>query len=256
MSVFNKMLASIGIGSAKVDTKVEKETYMPGEYIRGIVEVKGGAVEQQIEEIYLSLHTRYIKESDDKKYEKTAVIERIRLNEPFVIASNGTREIPFSFQLPLDAPLTYGRIKVWIATNLDIRNAIDPTDEDYLKVVPTPLIHSAFLALTELGFKLRNAECEEASYHLRKRVPFIQEFEFVPYSGAYRGKLDELEFTFFQSSADQAEVLLEIDRRARGFSGLFAEALDLDETKVRLMISEDDIPNMKSVLSNIISKYA
>lgn len=255
MSMFNKILASIGMGSARVDTKLERDSYIPGDRVSGVVEVTGGSVKQDIEEIYISLHTSYIQESNDKKFSKVATIERIRINEPFTIAENEHKEIPFSFELPLDTPLTYGRTKVWIATGLDIKNALDPKDEDYIKVNPTPLIHTAFLALTDLGFKLRSAECEQASYKFKRRVPYIQEFEFIPTSGPFRGKLDELEFTFFQTTQDEAEVLLEIDRRARGLSGLFAEALEMDETKVRITLNKRD-SNMKQTLSQVIAKYA
>lgn len=41
MSFFGRMLASVGIGSAKVDTVLEKVTYMPGEVVRGAVRIQG-----------------------------------------------------------------------------------------------------------------------------------------------------------------------------------------------------------------------
>lgn len=256
MSLFNKFLATIGIGSAKVDTRLEKDTYIPGEQMSGVVEIQGGAIEQAIDEIYLTLHTTYLKEHDDKKFTQVATIEKVRINEPFTIGPNEKKEIPFRFKLPYDTPLTYGKTKVWVATGLDIKNAVDPKDEDYIKVQPNPLIHQAFLALTDLGFKLRNADCEAAPYRYQKRVPYIQEFEFVPYSGLFRGKLDELELVFFQSSEHEAEILIEIDRRARGLAGLLSEALELDETKVRFTINHSNLPYLKDQLKDIISKYS
>ena len=57
MSFFNKMLASVGIGSAKVDTKLEKSSYEAGEQIKGEVEIYGGNVEQQVNAIYLTIYT-------------------------------------------------------------------------------------------------------------------------------------------------------------------------------------------------------
>lgn len=255
MSFFTKLFASIGIGSARVDTKLERDKYRPGDEVKGVVEVKGGAVAQNIEEIYISLHTKYIVESDSKEGMKTATIERIRINDPFTILVDEIKEIPFSFTLPLDTPLTYGKVKVWIATSMDIKNAVDPRDEDFIDVVPTPLIHATFLELTHLGFKLREAECEEAPYILRKRVPFLQEFEFVPISGPFCGKLDEVEFTFFQSTLDEATILLEIDRRSRGLTGLFSEILELDETKVQLHLNSRDIPHLEKILYDVIAKY-
>ncbi|WP_019241849.1 MULTISPECIES: sporulation protein [Bacillus] len=256
MSMFNKILASVGIGSANVDTKLERDTFMPGDEVSGVVEIKGGSVEQCIDEIFLSVTTSYVKESNDKKYNETATIERIRINESFTIGVNESKTIPFSFILPLDTPLTYGKTKVVISTNLDIKNALDPKDDDYINVRPTPLIHTAFIALTDLGFKLRSSECEQAPRNFQRRMPFIQEFEFVPVSGPYRGKLDELEFTFYQPNVNEAEVLLEVDRRARGLASMFAEALDMDETKVRVTLTRQDLAGMTETLRQIISRYS
>ena len=255
MSFFTKLFTSIGIGSARVDTKLERDTYRPGDKVKGVVEVKGGAVAQNIEEIYISLHTKYIVESDSKEEMKKTTIERIRINDPFTILVDEIKEIPFSFTLPLDTPLTYGKVKVWVATSVDIKNAVDPRDEDFIDVVPTPLVHAAFLALTNLGFKLREAECEEAPYTLRKRVPYLQEFEFVPINGSFRGKIDEVELTFFQSAVDEADILLEIDRRSRGLTGLFSEILELDETKVQLHVTSRDIPHLEKILYDVVVKY-
>jgi len=39
MSFFNKVLASVGIGAATVDTKLERDVVMPGEEIKGVVEI-------------------------------------------------------------------------------------------------------------------------------------------------------------------------------------------------------------------------
>ncbi|PLT34978.1 sporulation protein [Bacillus sp. V5-8f] len=256
MSVFNKVLASIGIGNAQVDTKLAKDTFCPGDIVMGEVVIKGGSVSQKIDEIYLTLHTSYVKEHDDKKYLQIATIERIRLNAPFEISPNERTEIPFSMQLPNETPVTYGKTKVWISTGLDIKNAIDPKDEDFIRIEPNSLVQSIISALDELGFKLRNADCEEAPYRFRNRMQFIQEFEFVPYSGDYRGKLDELEAVIFMKNKDEAEVYFEIDRKGKGLAGLFAETLEMDETKVRGIISFSDIPVMAKKLNGIIERYA
>ncbi|PLT28716.1 sporulation protein [Peribacillus deserti] len=255
MTLFNKMLASIGIGTANVDTKLDSDRYQPGQTVRGQVEIKGGSVEQKIEEIYLTLHTTFIKEHDDKKYTHTAALEKLRLNDPFTVAPGEVRSIPFSLLLPNDTPLTYGRTKVWISTGLEIKNAVDPSDEDYIQILPGALVHSALLALTDLGFKLRQAECEAVSYKLNHHLPFIQEFEFIPVNGPYRGKLDELELSFLSVSEERAEILLEVDRKAKGLAGLFAEAMEMDETMVRASITKQDIPQMKDKLHQIIGRY-
>jgi sporulation-control protein len=255
MSFFNKALASIGIGNTQVDTRLEREFFRPGDPVTGSVEIKGGNVSQKIDEIYLSIHTSYVKEIDDRKYTQIATIDKFRLNEPFEIAPHDRKEIPFTFKLPFETPVTYGKTKVWISTGLDIKNSVDPKDEDFIRVEPNELVQAVFSALDNLGFKLRNADCEEAPHSLRHQTPFVQEFEFVPYSGAYRGKLDELEVFFIMKNNEEAEVFFEVDRKGAGLAGLFAEAMEMDETRVRGFISSNDISGMKEKLNGIISRY-
>lgn len=256
MSLFNKVFASVGIGSATVDTKLERDTLIPGEEVKGIVEVRGGSVEQQIDAIYLSLYTTYLKESDEKKYSVNALIDQVRLNEPFLIKSQETKQIPFSFKLPIDTPISLGRTKIWVATGLDIKNAVDPTDKDFIKVVPNPLMEAVLNAVNDLGFRLREAECEEAPYRLRKRLPFVQEFEFVPITGSYKGRLDELEIVFFPSSNSITDIYMQVDRKARGLGGFLAEALEMDESHVHFTVSSGDLPSLREKINATIQKFA
>jgi sporulation-control protein len=256
MSFFNKVFASVGIGAASVDTKLEKDTLTAGEQVKGVVEIKGGNVEQKVDEIYLSLHTTYIKESDDKKYTVSAMIDRFRLVDSFTITPNEKKEIPFSFQLPLDTPISLGRTKIWVTTGLDIKGAVDPSDKDYIRVVPNALVSAVFQAVEDLGFRMREADCQEAPYRLRKRLPFIQEFEYVPTSGPFRGKLDEIELVFHAVSNDQMDVYIQVDRRARGLGGFLSESLGTDETNLRISVSKSDIPNLRSKLQDVIARYS
>lgn len=103
-----------------------------------------------------------------------------------------------------------------------------------------------------LGFKARHIECEELPYRLRKQIPFAQELEFVPVSGQYYGKLDELELLFFSITYNSLEVIMEVDRKSRGLAGLFAEALDLDEKVIRFTVTNEDIPMIKEKINNHI----
>jgi sporulation-control protein len=256
MAFFNKVFASVGIGAATVDTKLEKDTIMPGEMVKGVVEVKGGSIEQKIDNINLCLNTTYLRESDDRKYSASAIIDHFQITEPFVIGANEKKEIPFSFRLSEDTPLSIGKTKIWVTTGLDIKNAVDPTDKDFLTVIPTPLMSGVITAISNLGFRLREAECEEAPHRLRRRFPYVQEFEFVPVSGPFRGKLDELELIFYPANNGHYELLMQIDRKARGLASLFAEALEMDETYVRLTVSNSDLPYLQQKIQSIIQNYS
>ncbi|EMT46606.1 MULTISPECIES: sporulation protein [Anoxybacillus] len=256
MGLFNKVLASIGIGAAKVDTKLYESQLSLGERMTGIVEVTGGSIDQQIDDIYLSLCATYTKEVDDRKVTKHAIIEKWKIAQSFVIRAGEKKEFPFSFSLPLDTPITVGKARVWLHTGLDIKNAIDPTDEDYIRVQPNRVMNAVFQVMENLGFRLKEAECKEAPYRIRKRLPFVQEFEFVPVRGEFHGKLDEVEIIFFAQGTNAFELLIQVDRRARGLAGLFAEALDLDETFIRVTINEQHIQTLQTDLASLIRRYA
>ncbi|MBN8190628.1 sporulation protein [Bacillus sp. NTK074B] len=256
MSFFNKVFASIGIGAATVDTKLEKSSYEAGEKVNGVVEITGGSTEQSIDAIYLTLFATYIRESDDKKYTDYAPIEKVQISHPFTVLENEKREFPFTFVLPFETPITYGNTRVWVATGVDIKNAVDPKDKDYIEIVPNSLTEAILTAVQDLGFRIRKVECEEAPRRYRGRYPFIQEFEFVPVNGPYQRILDEIEVMFLHQTEDQVELLLEVDRRARGLSGFLAEALEMDESMVKMTINASDISQLASKLQHAIDKFA
>lgn len=256
MSFFNKMLASIGIGGAKVDTKLEKSEYTAGEIIRGQVEICGGNTEQQIDSIYLTVYTTYVRETDDRKFTDHAAVKKQKLNEPFKIGANEAKSIPFSLELPIHTPITYGNTRVWVATGLDIKNAADPGDKDFIEVRPATLTAAILDEVGQLGFRLRQVECEQAPKRISSRLPFVQEFEFVPTSGPFRGRLDELEVIFLAQEKGQVELLIQIDRKAKGFGGLLAEAFEMDETYVRLTVTSHEMPQLGEKLKQVIAKHA
>lgn len=114
-----------------------------------------------------------------------------------------------------------------------------------------------FDALASLGFQLRKVECEYARRRGRS-YPFVQQFEFVP-TTYFRGQLDELEVIFYPHESG-LDLWLEVDRRARGFGGLLAEALDDDESRLRVAFAPDFLAagpqHMAQYLHDLIAKHA
>ncbi|WP_080832215.1 sporulation protein [Cohnella massiliensis] len=259
MSFFGRILASVGIGSAKVDTVLETSSYAPGDEVRGVVRIEGGAVEQRIDGIVLTVMSQYVREVNDSKLHQNAEIARIRVTEPFVLAPGSREEVPFSFYLPRNTPLSIGRTPVWIKTNADIQSAVDPTDEDRIHIMPSRDQKVVLDAIDMLGFRLKQTETVYAP-RLGGSLPFVQEFEWIPGGGRYRGRLDELELMFLGSRGDGLTLLLQIDRKATSIFGLFAEAMDTDETFVRVELSGGDLgeglSHVAGVLANIIDRYS
>jgi len=256
MSIFKKILASVGIGAAKVDTRLYDDSVIPGEMLNGEVYITGGDVSQDIDDIYLSIATQYKREVDDTTVTEECVLLKYCLSERFSLQPKEAKVIPFSFQLPHETPLTVGQQPVYLRTGLDISSAIDPKDTDYIQVRPHPLMQLVLDAVENLGFQLYKVDCEY-NPHFGGRYPFVQEFEFRPI-GNYQGYLDELE-VIFSLDSDQLAVFLEIDKRARGFGGFLQEAFDMDERYVRFQVTGDylnyPLGELEAMIDGIIQSH-
>ncbi|EPY07038.1 SpoOM family protein [Paenibacillus alvei TS-15] len=256
MSFLKRVLAKVGIGSAEVDTVLHCDEFVPGQEATGVVYIQGGKTEQHIGQIYFFIKAQYVKESGDSTTTHHAVIDKLLLTDEFVLSPGERKEIPFQFILPERTPISRCKSPVWMETCLDIDNAIDPKDEDYLKVVTSWEMDVVLEALKLLGFRLRQVENEYAPA-LGDPLPFIQTFEFVPTSN-YRSRLDEIEVAFIPRG-DDLELVLQVDRKTRGLKGWFADGLDLDETYVNMTLSGEELDEgahaVAEHLQEVISRY-
>ena len=83
--MLNKLLRSIGIGSARIDTVLKDSTVVPGSYLRGEVRITGGNAAQEIECIYMALVTDYEIEVDDSAVNRSFQLAKTRLCDRFVV---------------------------------------------------------------------------------------------------------------------------------------------------------------------------
>ncbi|MPW37973.1 MULTISPECIES: sporulation protein [Vibrio] len=245
MSFFKKTLASLGIGSAKVDAVLQQETIVPGDTVSVVIHVYGGATEQHIDHIDIKLCCSYISEQEQRqphtegpikrKVSQNYVLDKWDLPYSFTIHPAEERTFEIELTAPLNTPLTIGDSKVWLETSLDIDLAIDPTDKDLLTVRPDPVLDAIFSELEELGLRIRQAECEEAKGF---ELPFVQEFEFVPTTGLFHGTWREIEIIAYRDQ-QQLQLWFEIDRGKRGVSGLLSSLLGSSELNCYLSLSSD-----------------
>lgn len=235
--MFKQLLASVGVGAARLDTRLVDDTVMPGGQLSGSVLVQGGDVAQEVETLYLSLVTHYKREVNDRMVTEECVLGRYPIVPAFLLEANETRTVPFTLHIPFETPLTIGRQPVYLRSSLAISRAVDRADTDQIRVQPHPLQQKMFEALDQLGFQLSSVE-NEYNRKWRGSYPFVQEFEFRPV-GKYRKRLEELE-VIFQLHAHGLEVLLELDKRARGLARLFAD-FDLNERYAQLQFSNTDL---------------
>lgn len=198
----SRLLSSLGIGAATVDTILPKTTFSPGETVEATVEVEGGRSAQEIDALYFALLTRF--DGEDR------VIDRFKVAEPFTIPAGETRSVTTELTVPPWTPLTRDDCRVWLKTGLDVSWAVDPDDEDDIEVTPGPILEAVFAAVEALGFVGRGSALREPVW-LDDR-PFAQSFEFLPGPDAFRSDVDALTIVAVPRGEDLRTVV-EIDER-------------------------------------------
>ena len=244
-----KVLASVGIGNASVDTVLDSTTVRPGETVGARIEVEGGDAEQEVGAVRLELETRYL--TEDEGY-RDADIRTYTLSEGFTIEPGAERTIETELEIPYETPLTLGSTDVWVETELDISMAVDPEDRDALDVRPTPRMSAAFDAMESLGFTLREVEVAADPYgRYFSGSRFVQEFEYRASGGPFAGDLDEVELVA-RDGPDGLDLFVEVDRRG----GLFSEMSGTDESRTRLTLDSTDPGDAERELHDAIERYA
>ncbi|MGL4913716.1 MAG: sporulation protein [Romboutsia sp.] len=258
MGIFDKVMASaFGVGATKVDTIVHTKNLMPGSKIEGICKINGGKIEQYINDITIGVYTSYKKEVNDNTVTEIQRIQEHTININKQILPGETYEVNFSFVLYKIVPVTIHKSQVWLSTNLNIEAGVDSSDRDYLKIDYNEYMKNTVNAISDLGFSLREVENEYCSKRLNG-LKFVQEFEFVPTRGHFRGRLDELELVFIPTNT-HVDILLEVDRKARGLISFISESLDLDETKLKIRLENSkrySYEEIKSTIQQLLIKYS
>lgn len=243
-----KILASVGIGAATVDTVLPSTTVTPGETVEAEININGGTTEQEINAIDLELRTRY---QTDEGYTE-GMVDRLRLSDGLTIEPGQDERRTTPIEIPYHTPVTMGRVDVWIETELEIDLAVDPEDTDHLTVQPTPRMEALFDAAEAMGFILRSSECHADPFgRYTSTRSFVQEFEFRPQSGPFVGAVDEIEL-ICQPAPDVLTVFVEVDRRG----GIFSELTDTDERHAQFTVRDANPERIADQLTELIEQYA
>jgi sporulation-control protein len=222
--VFKKLLGAFGVGGPSVDTVLSNPNTRPGLTLDGQIHILGGEHDVNIEQVALGLVTRVEVESGDASYDSSVEFHRIAVAGAFALAKGERKDIPFSFPVPWEAPVTdvYGQrlrgMTMGLRTELAVARAVDKGDLDPVHVHPLPAQERILDAFTALGFRFKSADLERGRIRgVNQTLPFYQEIEFFP-APQYQGRINEVELTFV---ADQqgVEVILEFDKRGGMFTG-------------------------------------
>jgi sporulation-control protein len=221
--VFKKMMRAFGVGGPSVDTVLANPNTRPGLALDGQVRILGGDHDVTIERVVLGLVTRVEHEHGDGLIE----FHRLPVAGAFALRAGEQRDLPFSFPVPWETPITdvYGRrlhgMTMGLRTELEVARAVDKGDLDAVAVHPLPAQQRILDALLRLGFRFSKADVERGRIRgVQQSLPFYQEIEFHP-APQYARAFNQLEVTFLPTP-HQLQVVLELDKRG----GLFTEGQD------------------------------
>ncbi|GIE93531.1 sporulation protein [Paractinoplanes rishiriensis] len=250
--VFKKMMRAFGVGGPSVDTVLANPNTRPGLTLDGQVKITGGDHDVTIEQVVLGLVTRVESEHGDGFVE----FHRVPVAGGFQLRKGEQRDLPFSFPVPWETPIThvYGQrlhgMTMGLRTELAVAKAVDKGDLDEVAVHPLPAQERILDAFAQLGFRFKNADLEHGGiYGVRQQLPFYQEIEFFP-PPQYAGGINEVEVTFIADPSG-VEVILEFDKRG-GFLTAGHDAYG----RFRVSHAEADTANWTSVVESWVSEAA
>lgn len=242
--VFKSVMGALGVGGATVDAVLDTPAVQPGGQLTGTLHIRGGDSSQVAQRATIDLVARVTRKSGDHEYVSDEVITGAALPGPIYLGTYHT--FPFQMTLPWHTPVTTlgGRNHVWLKSGLDVPWAMDPSDKDALQVHPNQAQNNVIQAMQQLGFRLYKVDIEGRSSWMGRK--FVQEFEFKP--AGYGSKFDEIEIVFENQQGWNVELLLQIDRAARGLGGFLAEMSGTDESWRRIWIDASSPQNCAMAL--------
>lgn len=183
--MFKRLMASLGVGTSKVNLVLDKDMYRIGEQVKGKIIIEGGNVDQEINSLDIDVVMKF----NIKGKEFTRVVDTIKVARNFRVRAKEKREVPYEYYLPYHFPITKGSVSYYLATRMDIAKAVDTGDRDKFVVMPGRDMELILSALEQLGFKEKIGSGKIGRYG--------QEFDYYP-TTLYEDRLKEMDVKFFR----------------------------------------------------------
>lgn len=127
--LLRKYLSLIGIGSAKIDLILPKDTYVPGEHINGYFLLKGGTIEQTLKRIDCDL----VRIEEGKGQED--IVDTTTILTSKIIQSEEANQIPFTFCLPASIQASNEEVSYRFKTKLTFNEGVKSIDQDNIVIL-------------------------------------------------------------------------------------------------------------------------
>lgn len=223
---FKSMMRVFGVGGPSVDAILDNDRVEAGGLVTGTLHVRGGDAGKHADRAKLQLVARVERKSGDQEYQADEIIAQTVINGPIPLGRD--HAFRFGLDLPPFTPVTSlgGHNHVWVGTDLDVPWAVDPSDRDPLVVYPSRPQANVLQAMEQLGFRLKKVDIEARSAWRGRK--WVQEFEFRP---AHHGsRWDEIEIVFEGQRGNKLDLMVQLDRAARGLGGFLMEMSGTDES--------------------------
>jgi sporulation-control protein len=159
------------------------------------------------------------------------------------VSKGDNLKLPFKFILNKQTPFSTMKTPVWIHTGLDIKNVLDPKDNDSLRVNAGPYLQAVLDAFERLDLVIYRVVNVEDFYD--SSLPFLQQIEFRP-TGSYKYELNYIKVMYVLHEAS-LELIMYVSKNAKD--------LDLEDKKIRFYIEYNTLKSMDSFeISQIIRK--
>lgn len=127
--LLRKYMSLLGVGSAQIDLILEKDILKPGDSVNGHFLIKGGTIDQQLKKIDCQLVMK------DEMTHIEKVIDTTTIKIVSRIQSDEADNVPFSFQLPMNVPVSTKDISYRFKTKLIFEQGVESWDEDMIQVI-------------------------------------------------------------------------------------------------------------------------
>lgn len=64
-----------------------------------------------------------------------------------------------------------------------------------------------------------------------------------------------MEINLYPNNENEIEVLMQVDRKAKGLGGFLSEAMGMDESYVRMTVHASDLPSLKQKIQGAVERY-
>ncbi len=184
--MIKKLLARVGVGTAKVRTELSGKTIERGAEIKGEVYIHGGEIKQNIARIQIHIDSNFHKDDDTSTQFRDITDSVVDFSIKGVGNINPHEEkiVPFSFSLPYYTPITFKDQKVKVRTKLVTNFMNPPSDSQYI-VVTDGRLERILDYLTSHGYEHshKSGTCRHRKRADDNPTLFLQTFTLVNHTG-------------------------------------------------------------------------